>query len=253
MRLDELLGAYALDAVDDDERRAVEQYLLVQPACPRRGAGAPRGGDACWRGPATPPPTGCGSASPGSSRARRPTPAGELAAVLAFDPAATRQAAGGGHGRAGRRRFAGGVAAWLGAAAAAAIVAVIAVGVVGRPRRRSRPRSRRRSAAARSDRDSSTATLRSSDGTVGADAVIDRDGHGYLLADDAARAAGRSHVPAVGRDRRQGDLPRRARQCAAHRDVHRRRPGLHLVITNEVAGGVISDGNPDGAFLGELG
>jgi hypothetical protein len=29
--LDELLGAYALDAVDDDERREIEQYLLANP------------------------------------------------------------------------------------------------------------------------------------------------------------------------------------------------------------------------------
>ena len=30
--IDELLGAYALDAVDDDERRRVEQYLAASPA-----------------------------------------------------------------------------------------------------------------------------------------------------------------------------------------------------------------------------
>ena len=29
--LDELLGAYALDAVDDDERRRVDDYLEVNP------------------------------------------------------------------------------------------------------------------------------------------------------------------------------------------------------------------------------
>src|SRR5204862_2371026 len=29
--IDELLGAYALDAVDDDERRAVDAYLATNP------------------------------------------------------------------------------------------------------------------------------------------------------------------------------------------------------------------------------
>ena len=29
--MDDLLGAYALDAVDDDERRAVEDYLAANP------------------------------------------------------------------------------------------------------------------------------------------------------------------------------------------------------------------------------
>ena len=43
--IEELIGVYALDAVDDDERNAVERHLAVC-AMPRRTGRAPRGGRA---------------------------------------------------------------------------------------------------------------------------------------------------------------------------------------------------------------
>ena len=42
--IDELLGAYALDAVDDDERRQVEEYLRTNPRARAEVEAPPRSG-----------------------------------------------------------------------------------------------------------------------------------------------------------------------------------------------------------------
>ena len=249
VRLDELLGAYALDAVSDEERREVEQYLAVNPRA-RAEVAAHRevATMLAWSG--TPAPDGLWERIAGQLESEAPKPSGELAAVLAFDPSATRT----GTARTGasrRRPFARGVVAWIGAAAAAAIVAVLAVGVLGNDDGGTPLEAA--VDAARSERDSATATLRAPDGRDGRRCGHRSGGPRLPGRRRAARAPRRPDLPAVGRDRRQGDLARRARSRAADRDVHGRRTRDALVITNEVAGGVISDGNPQGAFVGDVG
>ncbi len=54
--LEELLGAYALDAVEEDERLEVEEHLLTCPRCRGRGGGSPRGGGHAGQSRRTRPP-----------------------------------------------------------------------------------------------------------------------------------------------------------------------------------------------------
>jgi anti-sigma-K factor RskA len=250
MRLDELLGAYALDAVSDEERREIEQYLAVNPRA-RAEVEAHRevATMLAWSGTAA--PEGLWERIAGQLESDAPKPAGELAAVLAFDPVAARQS--GVERRPARRsRLARTGLAWVGAAAAAAVVAVLAVGVIGDDDD-SRSPLESAVAAARSERGSSTATLRTADGQPGADVVIDPEGHGYLLADALPE------LPADRTYQLWGVIEGKAISLG----VLGRAPHIEtftvdgplstLVITNEVAGGVISDGNPEGAFLGDVG
>jgi anti-sigma-K factor RskA len=230
--LDELLGAYALDAVDDEERRAVERYLADEPRALAEvqqhrevatllaysGATAP---DGVW------------ARISGSLDDRVPVPGPELAAVLPM----TR-----------RRAWAGRLLPALAAAAAAAVFAVVAVratdGGGGDPIEDA-------VAAARADRDSVIAALVGPDG-VTIDAVLDQDGHGYLVAEA---------LPSLPADRTYqlwgvidgavislgvlGHNPETEMFSAAD--------GLSaLVLTEEAAGGVVSSENP-ALYVGEVG
>ena len=107
--IEELLGAYALDAVDPDERRQVEAYLETSPRA-RAEVDQHRevaallafgGGDA---------PAGLWDRIAGSLEERAPEPGPELAKVLPIK-------------RSDKRRW------WLGALAAAAVAAIVALSV----------------------------------------------------------------------------------------------------------------------------
>lgn len=256
-RLDELLGAYALDAVSDDERREIEEYLLIDPRA-RAEVAAHRevATMLAWTGVAA--PDGLWEQIAGKLDGTAPMPTGELAAVLSFDAASARRdsesaaAAATGRGKKSvRRSFARSVGAWAGAATAAAVIAVFVVNIVqGRDERGTAIEVL--AERARDDRDSTIATLVASDGTVGGEAVIDQDGHGYLLAGD---------LPTLGRDRTYqlwGVIDGEAISLGvlgSSPEVETFTvdgPVTQLVVTNEVAGGVISNGNPDGAFAGTV-
>jgi anti-sigma-K factor RskA len=237
--LDELLGAYALDAVDDDERRRVEEHLALDPRAAREVQEhrevatmlAFTGMDA---------PAGVWDRIASALDERAPAPGRELARVLPIDRAARR----------GRRLRSMGT--WLAVTAAAAVVAVVAVSVVDRRADAPGDPLQAALAAARNDRDSRAAILVAEGADVIAEAIVDEDGHGYLLASD---------LPTLGDDQTYqlwgvvgddvisigilGPNPE-IETFTIEADV------AAFAVTIERAGGVVSDGNPDGAFVGEL-
>src|SRR5215207_2223964 len=121
--LDELLGAYALDAVDDDERRAVEEYLLINP---RARAEVEEHREVAsllaWSGPAA--PEGLWDRIAENLDDTAPAPSRELAAVLALDGTREPRPRGAALRRRARWLIAG---SWVATAAAAALVAVLVV------------------------------------------------------------------------------------------------------------------------------
>lgn len=242
--LDELLGAYALDAVSAEERRRVEEHLLVDP---RARAEVREHREVAsllaWTGSAA--PEGLWDRIADQLEDRAPEPSGELAAVLAFDAAGARRST-------GRRRHWQPFVGWLGATAAAAAIAVFAVSVLDESDPARSPMLEAVDAA-RKDRDSMVTMLMDADGMVGGEAIIDVEGHGYLLVD---------RLPELPEDRTYqlwGEMDGKAISLG----VLGNQPSMEtftaegqltkLMITNEVAGGVISDGNPEGAFVADVG
>jgi anti-sigma factor RsiW len=234
--IEELLGAYALDAVSSNERVIVERYLETNPRARAEvhehrevatmlaytGASAP---DGLW------------DKIVGSLEEQAPAPGPELAKVMPITSARrTRQP-----GRA-MMLAVGGLAA-----AAALGFAVI------RSTSSNTDRGALESAAieARSDRDSRLASLASETTAVKVEAVVDQDGHGYLLA---------SALPALGSDETYqlwGVLDGEVISLG----VLGNRPEVEsfsataelttLVLTIEESGGVVSSEQP-AAFAGEL-
>ena len=241
---EELLGAYALDAVDDDERAAVEAHLPTA-----RGAG-PRSTTTARSpptspSPAPPPPTGCGTASP--SHRRR--------AAAAAAPGRRRRCRAGGHGPAARRG--GSVTGRRRLAAAAAVIAASASSVAGVRQQR---RDRRHGAGAEPRRPSPTmpspspdariAELASTDGEVLARAAVLPDGDGLRAGRGPARPR-RAHLPAVGRP--AGERVVSLGPIGAAPDVVRvpRRPGPTTLMITAEDEPVAQTSNPPVA-LGEL-
>lgn len=235
--LDELLGAYALDAVEDDERRLLDDYVASNP---RAAAEVEQhrevatllaftGSDA---------PEGLWDRIVATLDEPAPAPGPELAKVLPVDLAERR-----------RSRFAS-FGKWTLASAAAAIVAVSAVVVFDLGSRSSDPLQAAVDAA-RSDRDSRQALLVNDDG-LGIEVVVDDSGLGYIIGGD---------LPQLPRDLTYqlwgvvgdqvisigilGPNPRIA-TFTAKGDLSA------LAITIERSGGVISNGNPEGWYFGEL-
>jgi anti-sigma-K factor RskA len=233
--LDELLGAYALDAVDADERRRVDDYLAVNPRAQaevqmhREVATllAFTGMDA---------PDGLWGRIEGEISDQAPPPGPELAKVLSIDEAPRRRLS----------RF----APWIASAAAALVVAFVAIGVANRADAPTDPLASALEVA-RADRDSISTVLVSeaSDATV--EAIIDQDGHGFVVARD---------LPTLPNDQTYqlwGVVPN---GDVISLGIFGPNPELEtfsvagevvaLAITIEQAPGVVSDGNPEGAFVG---
>ena len=169
--MDELLGAYALDAVDDEERRAVEDYLLANP---RARAEVQQHREVAtmlaWSGMDA--PDGLWERIAGSIDQRDVAPESTLGSVISL----------------GDRRSRGAVRAvafWVLASAAAAIIAVVAIKVSGSDTSSSNARGLEGSvAAAMADPASKEAQLISATaGSLKVRAVVDAQGHGYLLGD----------------------------------------------------------------------
>ena len=86
LELDELLGAYALDAVSDEERRAVEQYLLISPRARQEVAEHREVATMlAWSGMAAPDGLWDRIAANLESSGEAPRPTGQLASVMALD------------------------------------------------------------------------------------------------------------------------------------------------------------------------
>ncbi len=234
--LDELLGAYALDAVDADERRRVEDYLEVNPRASAEvqahrevatmlaftGMDAP---DDLWGRIA------------GEIGEQAPPPGPELAKVMSIDQ----------HPR--RRRIAA-AAPWVLTAAAAAIIGFVAIGVADRADAPNEPISSALEIA-RADRDSVTTTLVSDASDASAEAIIDQDGHGFVVAQDLPTlpkgetyqlwgVVGDGQVISLGIFGPNPEIETFTVEGAVSA----------LAITIEQIPGVVSDGNPDGAFVG---
>lgn len=170
--IESLLGAYALDAVDDEERRVVEQHLAVDPRA-RAEVNEHRevATMLAWTG--SPAPEGLWDRIAGALEDRAPEPGPELARVL---PMAGR-----------RRRTAAG--AWLLGAAAAVVIAVLGVMVADRGRELDRLRPQAVEAAvtlgfsqAVADPAAAKVELLSEDGRTRAQAVVEPSGVGYVAA-----------------------------------------------------------------------
>jgi anti-sigma-K factor RskA len=234
--LDELLGAYALDAVDGDERRRVDDYLEINPRASAEvqahrevatmlaftGMDAP---DDLW------------SRISDEIGEQAPPPGPELAKVISFDDHP-------------KRRLISRVAPWAVSVAAAAVVAFVAVGLTDRA---DAPNDPLASAVeeAEADRDSLTTTLVAEGSDASADAIIDQDGHGYVLARDLPTLPEGQTYQLWGVVE-GGDV--------ISLGIFGPNPEIEtftvegtvdaLAITIEQSPGVISDGNPDGAFVG---
>ncbi len=234
--LDELLGAYALDAVDDDERRRVEDYLEVNPRASAEvqahrevatmlaftGMDAP---DDLW------------NRISDQIGEQAPPPGPELAKVMAFDD----------HPK--RRRIST-VAPWLMSAAAAAVIVFVAIGLADSADAPNEPIA---SAVelAQADRDSLTTTLVAEGSDASADAIIDQDGHGYVLARDLPTLPDGQTYQLWGVVE-GGDV--------ISLGIFGPNPEVEtftvegsveaLAITIEQYPGVVSNGNPVGAFVG---
>jgi anti-sigma-K factor RskA len=169
--VEDLLGAYALDAVPEDERRLVEEHLDVCEAC-RREVMEHRETVALLSG---------GSAAPVGVWDRIAT---ELEPPVSLEAR--------GEGRRGTRPS--GIRRWAtGVAAAAAAVAIVVLGVtvVEQDRRLDRLAGASEeqallvaAEAALRDPAARPVTLRSADGAMSVEAVLLPDGTGYLYRND---------------------------------------------------------------------
>jgi anti-sigma factor RsiW len=234
--LDELLGAYALDALDEHERRRVDEYLAVNPRAAAEVA-AHREVATMLAYTGTDAPAGLWERIASELDEPAPQPGPELAKVL---PMNERDAS--------RRRWRT-AATWLAATAAAAVIAVVAVNVVAGADPPGDPLEVAVEAA-RSDRDSRTAELVAEGDPTVVEAVVDQDGHGFLLA---------SELPALPNDQTYqlwgiiGEQVISIGVLGPHPELETftvKGDLAGLAVTIEPAGGVVSDGNPDGAFVG---
>jgi anti-sigma-K factor RskA len=159
--IEELLGAYALDAVDDDERRQVEAYLETSPRA-QAEVDQHREVAALLAFGGAPAPTGLWDRIAGALEEGAPEPGPELAKVLPV--------------RARRRRW------WVGALAAAAVVAIAVLSVALVRSNQSQTQSEAIAAAyhdAKGDPASKTVQLKAPDGRT-ATAVVPPSGSAYL-------------------------------------------------------------------------
>ncbi|MFK8022498.1 MAG: anti-sigma factor [Ilumatobacter sp.] len=257
--LDELLGAYALDALEPDERRRVEEYIAVNP---RAAAEVQQHREVAtmlaFTGMSAPEDVWTKIAA--EIDAEAPAPGPELAKVLSMDQRPT-------PGRVAppvaesdddaevapvaptplRRR----ATTWFLGAAAAVSLVVAGVAITTANSSSDDPIADAY-AAAIDDPGSRSTELVADDDTASATGLIGADGRGFL---DAAS------LPPLDEDRTYqlwGVLADTGDVVSI--GILGNEPGLEtftvageiaaLAVTIEQAPGVISDGNPDGAFVG---
>lgn len=174
----ELLGAYALDAVDDHERQAVDRHLDGCAAC-RAEVAEHREVVALLAATWVPAPEGVWDRIAGALEEAPP-------AMRLAPPAVPLGAA-----RERRRRGPMATVAAIGVAAAVALVAVLGTQIVETNHRVDQVARRLDggevsdvAAAAAKRPDARTVAMRSADGRLSADAVVLADGTGYLVRDN---------------------------------------------------------------------
>jgi anti-sigma-K factor RskA len=172
--LDELLGAYALDAVDPDERRRVDDYLAINPRA-RQEVAQHREVATMLAFTGMDAPMGLWDRIASSiEEDTAPQPGPELAKVMPITSAASK-----------RRTHWLAVGSWAVATAVAAAVAVLVVGAIDADEAPAQDALSQAVTAALADPDSREAQLESSDGSLAKiRAIVDENGRGYLLADD---------------------------------------------------------------------
>lgn len=255
--LDELLGAYALDAVDEHDRDRVEDYLRINPRAAaevqehREVAAmlAFTGMDA---------PEGVWSRIADQIDAEMPAPGPELAKVFAL----TRDTeAGSAIANVDARQpveptpLRPNRSSWLLGAVAAVALVVAGVAVVGA-----------RSATTDDPIDVAYTTAASADGSISADLVAEGSS---ARATGVIDAGGQGFVDGARLPRLDSDMTYQLWGVLSDTGdvvsigILGFDPGLEtftvdgdvaaLAITIEQAPGVVSDGNPDGAYVGDLG
>ncbi|MFK7918184.1 MAG: anti-sigma factor [Ilumatobacter sp.] len=253
--LDDLLGAYALDAVDPDEARRVEDYLRINP---RAAAEVQEHREVATMLAFT------GMDAPDDLWARitdqidseAPAPGPELAKVLAFEPPVAESVVAPPTSvvtpmKSARRT----ASTWLMGAAAALALVFGAVAVIGARDATSMDPIADAYAAAVADRDSVQTELVADGSDASAAGVIDQDGHGYLDASALPTLSSDQTYQLWGVLADNGDV--------VSLGILGPNPELEtftveggvaaLAVTIEQAPGVISDGNPEGAFVGAFG
>jgi anti-sigma-K factor RskA len=234
--LEDLLGAYALDALDADEQRRVEDYLAINPRA-RAEVQEHREVATMLAYTGMDAPEGLWDRIVSTLDEAPPIPGPELARVLPMERPQRR--AGQTFGR------------WVMATAAAALIAIVAVTAVGRANSDANPLE----AAVeqiRSDRDSRATRLVSTDSAVEAEAIVDLQGHGFVLAGDLPQ------LPRTLTYQLWGVIGDQVISLGVlgpspNIELFTARGDLAAVaITIEPAGGVVSDGNPEGAYVGEF-
>lgn len=238
--LDDLLGAYALDAVTDDERRQVTEYLERNPRARAEVESYREVAAHLALGSATPPPSGVWDRIAAELDSGVPEPGPALRRVMGDESRPRRST-------------------WLAAAAAAALAVVGAVvvtlAVAGDSSGPGDPGTAIEKAygVAREDPDGRQASLVSADTTMTADAVILADGRGFVSARSLPTLASNETYQLWGVFG-DGDV--------ISLGVIGNRPGIEqftargdidgLVITQERSGGVVSS-TKDPLLTGDLG
>jgi anti-sigma-K factor RskA len=231
--IEELLGAYALDALDDDERRAVEDYLLANP---RARAEVQEHREVAtmlaWSGMDA--PEGLWDRIAGHLEGSESAPESELGHVLPMRASSRR--------RSPMRT----IGSWAVATAAAALIAVAAVRIS------SDDSSTTKSAgigAAAEDALSNPQSVQAeltSGSSLKVRAVIDPDGHGYLFAGSLPPLDSSHTYQLWGQVEGQDSLISLGLLGASPKTEQFTVKGhlSLLAITEEAAGGVVSSSNP---------
>jgi anti-sigma factor RsiW len=245
--LDELLGAFALDAVDDDERRLVETYLEANPRA-RAEVQQHREVATLLAFSGSRAPEGLWDRIASSLDEPAPEPGPALATILPMAPAAERA----------KRRRGTGLAAAAAGVAAALLIGVLGGMVLDRQRQLDdlRPQAVAGTVSdgfgqAMADPGSAKVQLAAPDGSLTAQAVVEPGGVGFLAA---------GSLPALAEDRTyqlwgvvEGEV--------ISLGVLGNRPGIEtftvdgdlsaLVLTDEERGGVAVSEQP-ALLVGEL-
>ena len=230
--MDELLGAYALDAVSDDERRAIDEYLLANP---RARAEVQEHREVAtmlaWSGMDA--PEGLWDRIAGNINGPTVAPGSELGQVLAMRPSNRRTS------------WARTVGSWAVATAAAATIAVVAVKVSGDD-------DTKQVAVDQHDlivdnpRSVQAELTSSADSNLKVRAFIDPDGNGFLTAGSLPDLDPSRTYQLWGQLEGGSDLISLGVLGAAPQSPDFTVTGkvVLLAITDEVEGGVVSSSNP---------
>jgi hypothetical protein len=233
--MDELLGAYALDAVTEEERRAVEDYLLANP---RARAEVQEHREVAtmlaWSGMDA--PEGLWDRIAGSLEGSATEPESELGHVLPMRSSSR------------RRRWTRTVGAWAIGTAAAASIAVVAVRVSSddtSPGSQTSLSAQVTSALA-NPLSKQAELVSGTDATLKVRAVIDPDGHGYLTADSLPALDGSRTYQLWGQVVGDDELISLGLLGSAPSTeaFTVKGPLALLAITDEVQGGVVTSKNP---------